>query len=258
MNPIAIRPCSRRACWGATARPLLFPQLTLPALTLPALTLLGLTLLALTAPPLHAAPAWEPLGLIDGVKTERQTVEGSPLFAFRGELTADIPLDVLVGTFADPAERRHWVDRYSDHTTLEKEELSEIYWIRFSLPPLVSDRDYVLRTVARVDREEGSLTAEITSTTHPKAPEGCCVRAEVTRTFYRFTALSRTLTHLEVEVQTDPKGLLPGWLVNLIQKSWPSKTLNGLIARALKVNKSHAKIKGWLHERFPAAAEQTP
>jgi hypothetical protein len=219
---------------------------------------LALMLLALLAPPLHAAPSWQPLGLIDGVKTERQTVEGSPLFAFRGELTADVPLDVLMGTFADPAQRRHWVDRYSDHTTLEKEEMSETYWIRFSLPPLVSDRDYVLRTVARVDRERDALITETSSTTHPKAPSDCCVRAEVTRTFYRFTALSRTQTRLEVEVQTDPKGLLPRWLVNLIQKSWPSKTLNGLVKRSLKVNKSSAKIKEWLDERFPTTTEKAP
>ncbi|MBM4291601.1 MAG: hypothetical protein FJ138_09255 [Deltaproteobacteria bacterium] len=211
-----------------------------------------LAALLLLLPALTHATPWEPLGDIDGVKTERQTKEDSPLFAFRGELTADIPLDVLAATFADPAQRRHWVDRYAEHITLEKTKLTEIYWIRFSLPPLVSDRDYILNTVAEIDRARGELRAEITSTTHPKAPEGCCVRAEVQRTFYRFSALSRTQTRLIVEVQTDPKGLLPRWLVNQIQKSWPSKTLNGLVKRAREVGSSHPEMRAWLDERFPA------
>lgn len=201
------------------------------------------------------AGGWEDLGVIDGVRTKRQSVENSPLFAFRGERVADIPLDVLIATFADPAQRKHWVDRYEEHVTLEKSDLSEVYWIHFGLPPLISDRDYVLKTVAKIDREKGQIRVEINSTTHPKAPSGCCVRAEVKRTLYLFTALSRTKTRLMVEVHTDPKGMLPRWLVNLIQKSWPSKTLNGLVKHALKMKVSHEEIRGWLEEKYPEKSE---
>lgn len=225
----------------------------LSALTL-ALTL-TLALALPIAPPIAQATPWEPLGEIDGVKTERQTQEGSPLFAFRGEITANLSLDTIAATFADPTQRQHWVNRYAEHKTLHKTKLTEIYWIRFKLPPLVSDRDYVLSTVAEIDKERGEIRAEITSTTHPDAPSGCCVRAEVQRTFYRFTALSRDKTHMVVEVQTDPKGLLPRWLVNQIQKKWPSKTLNGLINRARAVGGSHAEVRAWLDARFPVKAE---
>ena len=194
---------------------------------------------------------WENLGVIDGVKSARKTIKDSPLFAFRGEREADIPLDVLIATFADPKERSHWVDRYADHKTLKKTDYGETYWIRFNLPPLVSDRDYVLKSEAKIDREKGQITIVINSTQHPQAPEGCCVRAEVKRTVYQFTALSKTKTHLMVEVHTDPKGMLPRWLVNLIQKSWPSKTLNALVKHAKSVKGSHNEIRGWLHEKFP-------
>ena len=197
------------------------------------------------------AEGWRSLGVIDGVKVSRKTVEGSPLFAFRGERVAEIPLDVLVATFADPKERKNWVDMYQEHKTLEKTELSETYWIHFDLPPLISDRDYVLESVAKIDKENARLSVEIRSVEHPKAPSGCCVRAEVKRTYYQFTALSRTKTKLEVEVHTNPKGLLPGWLINMIQKKWPAKTLNNLFKRALKVNRAHDEIKEWMDQRFP-------
>lgn len=198
------------------------------------------------------AKGWETVGTYNNVKVSRKTVEGSPLFAFRGVTEADISLDVLISTFSDPKQRRHWVDRYEEHVTIKKTPLSETYWIHFGLPPLVSDRDYVLKSDAKIDRDAGVIEVKIKSVTHPKYPPDCCVRAEVKGTYYKFTALSATRTKLEVEVHTDPKGMLPNWLVNLIQKKWPSKTLSGLIKHARKVNRSHAETKQWLSERFKA------
>lgn len=198
-----------------------------------------------------SAGGWETVGTYDRVKVSRKTVEGSSLFAFRGITEADIPLDILIGTFVDPTQRRHWVDRYAKHETINKTPLSETYWIRFKLPPLVSDRDYVLKSTAVVNEDKGVVEIRIKSVKHAKYPEDCCVRAEVKSTYYKFTALSATKTRLEVEVHTDPKGLLPNWLVNLIQKKWPSKTLSRLIKHARKRNTSHEKTKSWLKTKFP-------
>ena len=33
---------------------------------------------------------------------------------------------------------------------------------------------------------------------------------------------------------TDPKGMLPAFIVNMIQKDWPRKSINALKARAMK------------------------
>lgn len=200
---------------------------------------------------LSMAQEWDTVGIFDEVKVSRKTVEGSPLFAFRGITEADISLDVLIGTFTDPKERKYWVDRYHQHETFQKTELSETYWIRFKLPPLVSDRDYVLQSNATIDKEKGVVEVKIKSVTNDKYPPDCCVRAEVKSTYYKFTALSSTRTKLEVEVHTDPKGLLPNYLVNLIQKKWPSKTLSRLIKHSLKQNKSHVGTKEWLDQKFP-------
>ena len=197
------------------------------------------------------AKGWEDVGTYDDVKVSRKSVEGSPLLAFRGVTEVDLPLDIIIGTFTDPKQRRYWVDRYKEHVTIKKTEVSETYWIHFKLPPLVSNRDYVLKSDATIDKDKGTIEVKIKSVKHDKYPPDCCVRAEVKGTYYKFTALSAKRTKLEVEVHTDPKGLLPNWLVNLIQKKWPSKTLSGLIKHARKVNASHPKTKEWLSKKFP-------
>lgn len=206
--------------------------------------------LLLSIPSLTFGKGWEKIGTFDQVKVSRKTVEGSPLFAFRGVTEANIPLDILIATFTDPTQRRHWVDRYKKHTTIKKTELSETYWIHFKLPPLVSDRDYVLKSDAEIDKDKGIIKVKIVSVKDSKFPPKCCVRAEVKGTYYKFTALSATKTKLEVEVHTDPKGLLPSWAVNMIQKKWPSKTLSNLIKHARKNNISHPRTKKWLDQKF--------
>ena len=41
----------------------------------------------------------------------------------------------------------------------------------------------------------------------------------------------------------NPKGLLPNFMINLIQKEWPITTLRQLNAQALKGSAIHEKLK---------------
>ncbi len=191
---------------------------------------------------------WEPVGVFDGVSVSKMEMPGRSLFAFRGEIVAPIPIATLMATFVDGSQRKNWVNGYSDHEQLEKtEEWSETYWIRFGLPFPISDRDYVLRFEALRDRSKRQVTSTVKSVDlDKKGPQDCCVRAVVENTFYQFEAIpGREETRLIVEVRTDPKGLLPSWLVNLIQKKWPSKTLSGLVRAAKANGKMHPSFADW-------------
>ena len=201
----------------------------------------------------HAQGVWEFVGVIDGVKVWRKEVPDTNLLAFKGEVVADVNMGKLLAVFLDRNQRKFWVDRFDDTRMLEQTNpLNETYYIRFKLPPGISNRDYVLRADGTADAAQGLFTAKIKSVEHPKAPvDDCCVRAEVRGTFYRFEALKGApgtpdKTRLIVEVQTDPQGWLPGWVVNLIQKSWPSKTLNGLVKRSNSAGIAPiAEYAGW-------------
>lgn len=194
-----------------------------------------------------ASGKWESMGTSDGVRLSRMDVEGSSVVAFRGETVADVKMGKLIAVFIDPNERRHWVDRYDDHRTLERSDTHEVYWIKFALPFPVSNRDYVLRTTVSTDDDKKVFTARIRSVTdNRKGEDSCCVRAVVHNTYYRFEALADGRTRMSVEVHTDPKGSLPAWLVNRIQRDWPSKTLNGLIDRTKKSSATpHPHFDGW-------------
>lgn len=188
---------------------------------------------------------WEKVGNKDGVMVSVKEVSGSDLLAFRGVVTTDLHIGQLMTVFLDENQRSKWVDRYKSHKTLAASSTSQTYWMHFKLPVPISDRDYVLKSDAYPNPDKGEMVVKIKSVKHPKAPENdCCVRAEAKGTYYKFEALKNGKTRITVEVHTDPKGMLPDWLINLIQEDWPSKTLNGLI-KASKGADVHPKFKDW-------------
>ena len=54
------------------------------------------------------------------------------------------------------------------------------------------------------------------------------------------------MTKVEVEVVTDPKGMIPSWIINLVQKSWPVKSIRNLVERASKEDiKIVPELEAW-------------
>ena len=192
---------------------------------------------------------WEVLSNADGFTTKRKSVEGSNIFAFRGETVADVPIAKLLTIFLDSESRSKWVNMYGGDATLENKTKSDrVYWIRFNTPFPTSDRDYVLHAKGHADHDNRVYTTTIESVDHPTKPKnGCCVRGVAYGTYYRFEAIPGTnKTRVEVEVHTDPKGWLPSWLTNVIQKNWPKKTLTSLIREASKPTvQAHPEFAAW-------------
>ena len=89
-----------------------------------------------------------------------------------------------------------------------------------------------------------NIYISIKSTKHSKAPETVGVRAQLNQSKYLLEPLGENKTRVTVEIHTDPKGLLPAWLVNLIQKGWPVKTLNNLKNQTAKYNGQDIKLPG--------------
>ena len=42
-------------------------------------------------------------------------------------------------------------------------------------------------------------------------------------------------TNVEVTIHVDPRGKIPSWIVNLIQKNWPYRFIKGMETRSLSI-----------------------
>ena len=69
------------------------------------------------------------------------------------------------------------------------------------------------------------------------------VRGQLDRLVYKLEKLESNQTRVTVEIMVNPKGLLPNFMVNLIQKEWPITTLRKLNSQALKGSAIHEKLQ---------------
>ncbi len=176
------------------------------------------------------AGGWDRIGETDGVTVYKK--DGDDVM-FRGVMEADVHIGNVIAVFVNPNQRPHYVDNYADHETFERDATSELYWLKLDMPFGVSDRDFLLRS--NHDFQAGSRTFKSVteSVTDSRKPEDdCCVRAD-TRTEYTFEAQQGSeTTKIEVVVQTDLKGRVPGRVVESAQEEWPVETLNAIVRQA--------------------------
>jgi len=187
-------------------------------------------LMAILGTAAHAVQ-WKEIYTKDGVTVSKADVDDTKLVAFRGETTMDAPIGKVLGVLVDHDHVGEWVARLVTARVLEAKGPFDYTMYQSFEVPVFSDRDYVFRAVTTRDADTGVVTQALESTTHPDAPETIGVRADLVRSRYRLTPQTDGRTRVEVEILTDPRGTIPSWIVNLIQRSWPLDTLTGIRAQ---------------------------
>lgn len=186
---------------------------------------------------------WKLINEEKGITAYRKTIPGSPVMAFKGHAIIEAPIGKIYSVILDNEHRKEWVDRLKVSQILENTTPTEyIVYQEFKLPWPISNRDFVYRGKATRNAETGVVQVEMTSIEYPNAPKTVGVRADLLRSAYILTPIDKTKTMVEVEIQSDPKGALPHWLANLIQKKWPIKTLKGIQEQVVKDYVIDAKL----------------
>lgn len=181
--------------------------------------------------PLHSAFAqnWEKIYVDKGVTVSRADMPGTRLVGFKGDTIFDAPLTKVLYVLLDNAHRTEWVGRlYINRILEQKSPYDFIIYQAFNLPFPFSNRDYVYHGLCTRDPSNGAVTLQMNSVDDPKAPPTVGVRAQLINSRYLLTPVDDAHTRVQVEILTDPKGLMPIWLVNLIQRTWPRDTLVGI------------------------------
>lgn len=187
-----------------------------------------------------SAPDWQLIDTTEGIQIYKKVIEGSPIVAFRGEAIIEAPIGKVVHVLVDNKHRKDWVDRLVTTTVLEKPGLYEqTMYQEFDAPWPVSNRDLVFRGKIKRDEETGMVSIRFKSVDDvPNAPKTTGVRGHLESGIYELTPIDKNKTRLNVELISDPKGFIPKFVVNIVQKSWPYKTISAL---RKQVNKDFVK-----------------
>lgn len=173
---------------------------------------------------------WEELSNDEGILVHRKDVEGNDVVAFRGEAVFDASIAKVANVLLDTSRKKEWVDRLAEAENIrEIGPYERIEYNHTATPIIIKDRDFVFHAKAEMSKKTRSLVFNLKSVEDPLKPEVDPVRANLIKGQYTLTPEGDgSKTRCVVEIHADPRGSVPKWIVNLFQKSWPRRTLDGI------------------------------
>jgi hypothetical protein len=181
---------------------------------------------------------WELVGNKDDIVTYRREVAGSPLIAIRGEAVVEAPLLHVASVLMDTTRLTQWMDRVAEARRIRATSaLHYVEYERASTPFPLTDRDFVIESWVEIDAVKKHMVLRARSVADSSVPATGLVRGEVLSSTFTLTALEHgRRTRVVAEVHMDPKGAIPKWIVNMVQKSWAHTTIMGLRGQVRKTN----------------------
>ena len=197
--------------------------------------LLLLSGVAFAERPVVSPSAWTLVSDDDGISVYQKQVDGLDTISLRGEAIIDASPKNVAEVMADNRTAHEWIPMVAVRRTLkEYSPLDRIEYTHVDLPWPLTDRYFV--NIGKGELlSDGSIRLLVKNYDQPDqliAHENDKVLGILHYSEFRLTSLEGgRRTHVQIEVNTDPRGLLPAWLVNATQKAWPRKFFVGLMAQ---------------------------
>lgn len=175
-------------------------------------------------------PPWQKFGDDEGIAVFRREVPGSSVIALRGEGVVDAPIVRVASVLIDATRSTEWIDRLAEVKVVRKiSDDEQIHWTHISTPVVIKDRDFVFDIKLELDPPSKQVRLDYHSVYDSGAPQTDYVRGEFKYGTFTLTSLEGgKKTRVLAEVLADPRGSVAKWIVNLVQKDWPHKTIASL------------------------------
>ena len=191
-------------------------------------------------------PVWKLVSERDNVNVYVNTNNFDGLLSIRATGMIDAPMGRVMSVMADEKRKHEWIPNTVEVKALKiASPFARIEYSHSHTPWPLTDREFLTYVRAQYFKKTKKLVIRLRSI--EKIPNGI----EVPKTdnirgiiHYSDVWLSKAeggkKTFVEVELLTDPKGSIPKFLVNWVQKDWPRGLLHGL---ARQVEKKDIKVK---------------
>jgi hypothetical protein len=178
-----------------------------------------------------AAAEWEKIGDEDGIQAWQREVAGTSLVEFRGQGVVHAPMIQVAAVVRDDDRDTEWMDSCSQSYTVRwASALRAISYNRTESPVfLISDRDCVLDVVGSAIPEKKQVRVDFHTVVDKSTPpvDGV-VRMPKVDGAWILTEVDAHSTMVVYEINADPGGSLPHWLVNWANKELPINTIKAL------------------------------
>lgn len=196
----------------------------------------GILLLIIIGTSTAAAADWKQITYEDGIRVSRKEVAGRDLPIFRGVTTYDSNIYDILTILDHIPSHTEWVHRCAESRVVKRiSHFQRLVYNRTDAPWPVADRDMVVRTAAKVDTKAGTVTISFTAIPGHVAPKDDVVRIKRLHGSYFLEILAEERTRVTYQIDSDPGGWLPRWLIKMASKQLPLHTLGNLRKRIRKM-----------------------
>jgi len=179
---------------------------------------------------------WVEVRKSEGIVVYSKDLTESDLFAFKAKGVLKGPIESYLDLIRRVSEHKRWSPSLIDKYVVEKRSEIEVITrdVHF-LPWPLTNRDLIVHNKLYLDHEEGYLVVGAHSIEHEDYPiKEDFVRARLSVGAIFLRPKSKDKTEIKLIIHIDPKGSVPHWMINEIQKNWPLKYLKGLEKQVAK------------------------
>lgn len=202
---------------------------------------------------------WYKLTERDGVQVYAKDHQDRSLPALRGVGVVEASVQDILAVLFDVSRNCEWVERCAESRVLKTiGETRRVVYSRSTAPWPVSDRDVIVRTSVQYDATTGNVRSGFKSVrSFPGAePVDGVVRMPRLTGYYLLVPLGDARTRLTFEVDADPGGALPAFLVKWASRSLPVDQINGLRRQVKRLRAdARERVANWRLWADPAAAD---
>jgi hypothetical protein len=179
---------------------------------------------------------WTLMGRRDGIEVYRRETPGSPLVVFKGEGTIEAPLWKVASILLDTRRAPEWADSLKESRVVKRLGPAEYEeYNHLGMPFILKDRDFLSKVVIDIRADQKTFSLAYKPADDGDMPRTHYVRGQIQYGLFEVTSLETgRRSTLKAEIQVDPRGAIPAWVVNFFQKSWPLNTFQGIRAQAAK------------------------
>lgn len=174
------------------------------------------------------ADDWQLQSQKDDISVYTSDIPGQSLRAFRGVTIVNKPLNKTIALLSDTASMPQWFFhlKIAKDVTLLGSNAEYRYLVIAGIWP-VQDRDVFVQ-VSRRNQTDGSVLIVAQSVNGKYPQQNCCVRITEMQSTWLAVPVGDTHTEVTLTTKSNPGGMLPSWIANLVATDMPRETLLAL------------------------------
>lgn len=179
---------------------------------------------------------WREIADEEGIKVYQREAPGTSFVSFRGIGVVEADIFDVYAVIFDIKNKTSLLSNCLDYQLLQYKGLGNlVVYTRTGAPFIfISDRDSVLETRVSFENEKKRIVATFQKTDDSIFPPlDDAVRTKALKGGWILEAQADGNTRITYEVNADPGGLLPAWLVNLGSRKLPLTTIRNMRGQVL-------------------------